>query len=319
MKDQEACDIQNTALLKTQDAARNSREVLGLPVVIVAGLSGSGKSTVLQVFEDMNYFKLDGLPPELLADTVSVLNHDSLSRYRGIVVGMDLRQKVFVEDFHRAMNRLFAGGPQPVLLFVEAEPEVIIRRYATTRRPHPLEREGISLESSIAEERRRLAPIRDMADVAIDTSRLSIHDLRRLVQKRWRSPAKDARLRNMRVNLVSFGFKYGLPADAEMVFDLRMLQNPYFDPLLRPLSGKDKLVSDYVLEQEPGREFFAQLLEFIRTALQLFEKEGRYRVTIALGCTGGRHRSVAVAEAVGRALKKMDYAVTIEHRHMDLG
>lgn len=319
MKNQEASDIQKTALPETQGAARMPQKTLGLPVVIVAGLSGSGKSTVLQVFEDMNYFKLDGLPPELLADTVSVLNHDSLSRYRGIVVGMDLRQKAFVEDFHKAMSRLFAGGPAPVLLYVEADSEVIIRRYATTRRPHPLEREGISLERSIAEERRRLAPIRDMADLVLDTSRLSIHDLRRLVQKRWRSPAKDARLRNMRVNLVSFGFKYGLPADAEMVFDLRMLQNPYFDPLLRPLSGKDKLVSDYVLEQEPGREFFAQLLDFIRTALQLFEKEGRYRVTIALGCTGGRHRSVAVAEAVGRALKKMDYAVTIEHRHMDLG
>lgn len=289
-----------------------------LPIIVVAGLSGSGKSTVLQVFEDMNYFKVDGLPPELLAATVEVLNHDALARYKGIVLGTDLRQETFAEDFHKAMSSLFDVGQPVSVLFVEARPDVLIRRYATTRRPHPLEREGITLEASILEERRRLLPIREAASFVIDTSTFSIHDLRRMLQKKWRRPSAEARLRALRVCLISFGFKYGLPADAEMIFDLRMLQNPHFDPALRPLSGKDERVAKYVLDQEPGREFYERLLEFIEKTLPLFEKEGRYRVAIGLGCTGGRHRSVAVAEAIGHALKKLDYPVTIEHRHMDL-
>ena len=289
------------------------------PIIVVTGLSGSGKSTVLQVFEDMNYFKVDGLPAELLPGMVSVLNHQALAGYKGLVLGMDLRQPGFVRDFHKAMASLFDMGLSPFILFIEAKPDILMRRYATTRRPHPLECEGINLETSLMEERKRLDPIRRVSDLTIDTSRFSIHDLRRIIQKRWNRSDKDARLRSLRVNIVSFGFKYGLPVDAEMVFDLRMLPNPYFDPDLRPLSGKDQRVAEYVLGSEPGKGFYARLQEFIENTLPLFEQEGRYRLTIGIGCTGGRHRSVAVAEALFNTLKKLDYAVTIEHRHMDLG
>lgn len=289
------------------------------PIIVVTGLSGSGKSTVLQVLEDMNYFNVDGLPAELLPSMVSVLNHQALARYRGLVLGMDLRQPGFVRDFHKSMSNLFDMGLSPFILFVEAKPDVLMRRYATTRRPHPLEREGINLETSLMEERKRLDPIRKVSDLTIDTSRFSIHDLRRVIQKRWSCADKDARLRSLRVNIISFGFKYGLPVDAEMVFDLRMLPNPYFEPNLRALSGKDQSVAEYVLSGEPGKGFYARLQDFIENTLPLFEQEGRYRLTIGIGCTGGRHRSVAVAEALYNALKKLDYVVTIEHRHMDLG
>ena len=289
------------------------------PIIVVTGLSGAGKSTVLQVFEDMNYFKVDGLPAELLPGMVSVLNHQALSRYKGLVLGMNLRQPGFVRDFHKAMASLFDMGLSPFILYIEAKPDVLVRRYAMTRRPHPLECEGINLETSLMEERKRLDPIRRVSDLTIDTSKFSIHDLRRIIQKRWNRPDKDARLRSLRVNIVSFGFKYGLPVDAEMVFDLRMLPNPYFDPELRSLSGKEPQVAEYVLGSEPGRSFYARLQDFIENTLPLFEQEGRYRLTIGIGCTGGRHRSVAVAEALYTALKKLDYAVSIEHRHMDLG
>lgn len=289
------------------------------PIIVVTGLSGSGKSTVLQVLEDMNYFNVDGLPAELLPSMVSVLNHQALARYRGLVLGMDLRQPGFVRDFHKSMSNLFDMGLSPFILFVEAKPDVLMRRYATTRRPHPLEREGINLETSLMEERKRLDPIRKVSDLTIDTSRFSIHDLRRVIQKRWSCADKDARLRSLRVNIISFGFKYGLPVDAEMVFDLRMLPNPYFEPNLRALSGKDQSVAEYVLGGEPGKGFYARLQDFIENTLPLFEQEGRYRLTIGIGCTGGRHRSVAVAEALYNTLKKLDYVVTIEHRHMDLG
>lgn len=285
-------------------------------VCIVTGLSGAGKSTALGVFEDLGYFTVDGLPAALAPDMVALMTRPSMSRYKGMALGMDIRQSAFLEDINMALSQMTGDGYRPMLLFLEATPHELMRRYATTRRPHPLEREGLGLEEALAAERERLAPLRESADLVVDTSRFSIHDLRRAIQKRWRAKEK---LRAIRVNVLSFGYKYGVPREADMVFDMRFLPNPYFEAALRPLSGKDKAVADYVLQSSGAQEFFQKLRDLLFFMLPLMESEGRYRVNIAIGCTGGRHRSVAVAEELTQALRQADYTATVEHRHLELG
>lgn len=287
------------------------------PVIIVTGLAGAGKSTVLQAFEDLRYFTVDGLPVELGAELVKVLNQETLFQYRGLVLGMDLRQVHFLDFFHKTLGTLAAIGVKPILLFVEAGPEVLLRRYATTRRPHPLEREGFSLGHSLAEDRHRLEGLRAMADFIVDTSAYNIHDLRRFIQRKW-GKINAEKIRTFKVNLVSFGFKYGLPADADIMLDFRFLPNPYFVPELKELTGRDTEVAQYVLTSAVGRQAYDKVERFLLDMLPFYEAEGRYRICIAIGCTGGRHRSVAVSEALYTALKKADYAVTLEHRHMEL-
>ncbi len=248
---------------------------------------------------------------------VTILNREALAHYQGLVLGMDLRESNFVRNLEKTLERLQGMGVRPAVVFIEANPAVLNRRYATTRRPHPLESEGMGLEQALEQERLRLAPVRETADLVVDTSSYSIHDLRRVIQKKWSTI--QGRIRSLRINIVTFGFKYGVPADADLVFDLRFLPNPYFVPDLRPLSGLDEPVAKYVLEAGHGDAFLARLIDFLHFLLPQYEAEGRYRLTIAIGCTGGRHRSVSVAEALLRALKKSDYAVSIEHRHMELG
>ncbi|CAK7036523.1 MAG: Nucleotide-binding protein YvcJ [Desulfovibrio sp.] len=286
-------------------------------VCIVTGLSGAGKSTALKVFEDMGHFVVDGLPASLAPEMVDMMSRPSMSHFKGIALGMDLRQSNFLDEINDALSDLAVVNIRPMLLFMECDAQELIRRYATTRRPHPLEREGMGLEASLLSERNSLSPLREMADLVIDTSRFSIHDLRRAIQKRW-SDSKS-KLRAIRVNVISFGFKYGVPREADFVFDLRFLTNPYFVEALRPMCGKDREVAQYVFEQPHAREFCVKLIDLLLFILPLMETEGRYRVTIAVGCTGGRHRSVAMAEEVTQALRQADYPVTLEHRHLELG
>lgn len=286
------------------------------PLIVVSGLSGAGKSTALHVFEDLRMFTADGVPPSLLPEMVRLLMESSRPRFQGMAFGLDQRRGAFAEEMHAAFERLASRGLRPQLLFLEAEPTVLTRRYATTRRPHPLEREGVGLEQAMHEEMKNLQTVRESADLILDTSSCSIHDLRRIIQRRWKNSKEH--LRAIRVNLISFGFKYGVPREADLVFDLRFLPNPYFVETLRPLTGRDKAVSQYVLESESGKIFRKKFLDFLTFLIPLFENEGRYRLSIALGCTGGRHRSVAVTEAVAATLTRLDYAVSVEHRHIDL-
>ena len=286
-------------------------------VCIVTGLSGAGKSTAVQVFEDLRYFAVDGLPASLAPEMAAMMERPSMSHFMGIALGMDMRQSNFPDEINDALSVMAAKGIRPLLLFLEADAQELMRRYATTRRPHPLEREGMGLEAALAAERNRLRPLREMADLVIDTSRFSIHDLRRSIQKRW-SGNKD-KLRAIRVNVISFGFKYGVPREADTVFDLRFLPNPYFVEELRPLCGKDKAVADYVFASSSAVEFRKKLLDLLFFMLPLMEAEGRYRITIAVGCTGGRHRAVAMAEALAQALRQADYPTSLEHRHLELG
>lgn len=286
------------------------------PVVVVTGLSGSGKSTALKVFEDLGFFCIDGLPAKMSAKIAElILKQDS--KYRGLVLGMDMRQLEFSASWTEALNDLAAIGINPQVLFLEAKQPELVRRYATTRRLHPLESQSLGLEQALEKERELLEPIRGNADLVLDTTDYSVHDLRRVIQEKWTALKELGK--GMRVHIITFGFKYGVPTEADFVFDLRFLPNPYFDKALRPLSGLDKVIQDYVLGSDVGKGFNKKFLEFITYMLPLYADEGRYRITLALGCTGGRHRSVSVAESVLATLKEKGYAVTIEHRHMELG
>ena len=286
------------------------------PVVIVTGLSGSGKSTALNVFEDLGFFCIDGLPSEMspkIADLI--LKFDS--KYRGLALGMDLRQLEFVDGWDQALHDFNELGITPQVLFLEARMNELVRRYATTRRPHPLESKNLGLEQALEQEKELLASVRTGAALVLDTTNYSIHDLRRVIQTKWSAIEEVGR--GMRVHLITFGFKYGVPSEADLVFDLRFLPNPYFDEKLRSLSGTDNSIAQYVLGSDVGSEFDERFLDFLSYMLPLYADEGRYRITLALGCTGGRHRSVSVGESVLATLKKKGYTVSIEHRHMELG
>lgn len=287
-------------------------------VIIVTGLSGAGKSTALHVFEDMRHFTADGVPPVLVSEMVRLLVDPAMPQYDGIALGLDQRRKGFAEDVASACRHLVGLGLKPIVLYLEADPAVLMRRYATTRRPHPLERQGVGLEQAIFSEMERLAPLRDTADMLFDTTSFSLHDLRRHIQHRWNA-ANSQDSRTLKVHLLSFGFKHGTPREADLVFDLRFLPNPYFVESLRPLSGKDKPVVDHIFAETPAQDFRQRFLDFLMYILPLYESEGRYRLTIAIGCTGGRHRSVAMAEATAKTLQGHRYEVTLEHRHIDLG
>ncbi len=284
---------------------------------IVTGLSGSGKSTAMHVFEDLEYFTVDGLPASMAPEMAALMERPSMAHFKGMVLGLDIRQSAFLSEIEDVLAVLRGKGYRPQMIFLEAETQEIMRRYATTRRPHPLEREGIGLEAAVLMERRRLQRLRSLADMVLNTTRFSIHDLRRVLQKRFRDGADN--LRTLRVFVLSFGFKHGVPKDVDYMFDLRFLPNPYFVSELRGKSGLDHDVADYVFATSKAREFLGKLQDLLLFILPLMEVEGRYRLTAGFGCTGGRHRSVAVAEAVGQTLRQVGYPVTVEHRHLELG
>jgi RNase adapter protein RapZ len=287
------------------------------PLVVVTGMSGAGKSTVLNVFEDMGFFCVDGLPASLAGKLVTLSEELKLDRHRGLALGLDLRQPDFAlqwENFKAEMARI---GNSLRLVFLEARDEVLIRRYATTRRPHPLESLGLGLDQAIARERSMLEELRRHADMMVDTSDFSIHDLRRVVQQKW--PLEESTAKGMRIHVISFGFKYGVPLEADLVFDLRFLPNPHFEENLRPLSGLDRSIADYVLQEDPGKSFLQRFKQFLEYLLPLYALEGRYRLTMAVGCTGGRHRSVAVTQAIQHSLNAAGFTVSVEHRHLELG
>jgi len=285
------------------------------PVIILTGLSGAGKSTALNVFEDLGFFCVDGLPASIIPSLVTLFAGDQRSRYRGLALGMDLRQLDFLEQWTLATQELERLGITPQILFVEATTDVLVRRYATTRRPHPLEVSESGLEQAIEKEQDILLPVREKADLIIDTSKYSVHDLRRIMQDRWNFLEDETS--GFKVHVISFGFKYEVPAEADIVLDLRFLPNPYFSEKLRPFSGKDLDVAQYVLQEPFAQEFVAKLQDFLSFLLPLYAQEGRYRLTLALGCTGGRHRSVAIAELIFRFLRQKAFSVSLEHRHLE--
>jgi UPF0042 nucleotide-binding protein len=288
-----------------------------LATVILTGLSGSGKSTALRVFEDLGFFCVDGLPVSLVPKLMLLFDEKGGPHYKGLALGMDVRQADLDTDWGATLAEIRRKREDTQIIFFEADNGELIRRYATTRRPHPLESNELGLEQAVIAEVERMRPLRDAADMVLDTTHFTIHDLRRKLQEKWASIRTTAG--SLKVHVMSFGFKYGPPSEADMVFDLRFLPNPYFDKALRERTGKEAVVRDYVLAEDPGREFLGRLTEFLLYLLPLYAKEGRFRLTLAFGCTGGRHRSVAVAESVFDTLSKAGYNISLEHRHIERG
>ena len=284
----------------------------GIEVTLVSGLSGAGRSTAAKVLEDLGWFVVDNLPPELIATMV-----DLGARARGeitrIAVVMDVRSRAFSTDLRTVLKDLDARGYKPRLLFLEASDAVLVRRFEQVRRSHPLQGDG-RLVDGIAAERTLLAPLRDAADLIVDTSSVSVPALRLMVERTFGEDVPQA----TRVSIVSFGFKYGLPMDADLVVDLRFLPNPHWIPELREHNGRDADVRDYVLSQEGATEFVDRYLELLALVGGGYRREGKRYLTLAVGCTGGKHRSVAISEEIGRRLADAD-GIAVRVTHRDLG
>lgn len=278
-------------------------------VVIITGLSGSGMSSALKSLEDLGYFAVDNLPVQLIPTFVQLCQQSGLGRTAFVI---DAREREFLGDFPRIYQELVHKGVGPMVLFLEADDEVLMRRYSETRRPHPLPDRDVL--AAIREERRLLAPIRELANVVIDTSEHTVHSLRDLIRDHF---AERGSARNMSVTLLSFGFRHGLPRGVDMVLDVRFLPNPHFVPELRPLSGLDQNVVKYLESQREVQETISKFADLLEYLLPKFQREGKSYLTIAIGCTGGRHRSVMVAEALYERLAQLGYNIKIAHRDIE--
>ncbi|HUK69860.1 MAG TPA: RNase adapter RapZ [Streptosporangiaceae bacterium] len=280
-------------------------------IVIITGMSGAGRSTAAKSLEDLGWYVVDNLPPGLLPTMVDLATRSQGAVPR-IAVVVDVRSRGFTTDLKTTINELAARGVRPRVVYLEASDGTLVRRFESVRRPHPLQGDR-RVVAGIAAEREMLRGVADDADLVLDTSSLNVHELR----ARMRGFFADDADRRVRVNVVSFGYKYGLPVDADVVADCRFLPNPHWVGELRPLTGLDQPVRDYVLGQPAAKEFLPAYLETLRVLLAGYEREGKHFVTLAIGCTGGKHRSVAVAEQIGARLAASGADVQVTHR--DLG
>jgi UPF0042 nucleotide-binding protein len=280
----------------------------GIPdIVIITGMSGAGRSTAAKSLEDLGWFVVDNLPPALLPTMLDLADRASLA---GIAAIVDVRSRAFSTDLKSAISSLGARGVAPHVLFLEASDPVLVQRFENVRRPHPMQGSG-TIVDGINAERELLRAVRGDSDIVLDTSSLNVHELR----SRMHGYFGGDSVTGLRLNIISFGYKYGLPVDADLVADCRFLPNPHWVPELRPLSGLDASVRDYVLDQPAASAFLAAYLAVLEVSLAGFEREGKRYVTLAIGCTGGKHRSVAMAEQLAARLAGRD--VTVSHR--DLG
>lgn len=282
-----------------------------LQLLVVTGMSGAGRSTALRLLEDLGYYCVDNLPPALLPQLMERLAQQASVHHVG--VGIDVRTGTFLEGTESVLDGLVQSGHRVELVFLESQDEELVRRFSETRRSHPLAPLG-NLVEAIQRERERMAPLRGRAAYIIDTTGKSVHDLRRLLVD---YVAREGERPRMVTRVVSFGFKYGLPVDSDLVFDLRYLPNPHFVREMRPKTGLDPEVASFVLDSAEGRELFAELLNMLRKLLPRYEREGKSYLTIGMGCTGGKHRSVAMAEALVSALSSIG-DVRVEHRDISL-
>ena len=282
-----------------------------LDVVIVSGLSGSGKSTAIHVLEDLGYYCIDNLPPILIGRFLELCERSRESINR-VALGVDLRERQFFADVPQVLDELSCGGHRVQILFFDAADEVLVRRFSETRRPHPVAGPGGPL-AGIQKERELLAGLRDRADRILDTSAWTVHQLREEMGQVFRDPSAGHVLT---VVMLSFGYKFGVPTDADMILDARCLTNPFFVEKLRPQSGCDTAVADFVFTQPEAREFLQRTEDLLCFALPLYQREGKTYFTVAIGCTGGRHRSVALIERLAPTLDRRGYRVQIRHRDL---
>jgi len=281
--------------------------------VVITGMSGSGKSTALKAFEDMAYYCVDNLPIALLPEFLSLTENASTMPTRVALV-MDVREKSFLDQYQSIFAQINEEGFHLEILFLDAKDEVLVRRFSQTRRQHPLNPRGNVLEG-IHVEREHLIGLRECADKLFDTSDFNVHQLRQGIVKLY-SPRK--RLDQLVIHILSFGFKYGVPADANLVLDVRFLPNPYFEPELRPLNGCAHEVRNYVLEKEDTIEFLKHAEGLLKFLIPKYRNEGKSYLVIAVGCTGGRHRSVAIVEHLKEIFTGPDDEVIVTHRDLEL-
>ena len=283
-----------------------------LEIVMITGLSGSGKTLAVRTFEDLGYFCVDNLPA-MLMPTMAELASRADSGLEKVAIVADVREGAFLKQFPRVFRRLQTlAGVEPRLIFLEASDAALVRRFSETRRPHPLAPDR-SVSEGIKEEREKLRAIRAMADITLDTSNMTVHELRNVFMRMSRDEGARA---EMVVNVVSFGYKHGVPVDADLVFDVRCLPNPHFVDGLRPLTGRDAAVVRYMRKHAATGEFIARLTSFLEFALPHYVHEGKSYLTVAIGCTGGQHRSVMMAEALKKSLANVK-GVKIRVKHRD--
>jgi UPF0042 nucleotide-binding protein len=297
-----------------EDDARATADAVTEPaVVIVSGLSGGGKTAAAKLFEDLGYTVVDNLPGELLPDLAELVSADR-TRFARVAIVLDVRSGDATLALAAMRGALEGRGIRPRVVFLEASDEVLIRRFSETRHRHPLgDERGIA--NSIAEERRRLDAVRSDSDVVLDTSDLSLRQLR---ERLFAALATDVRPDQLAFQLISFGFKHGVPLEADLVFDVRFMQNPFYVAELRPLSGLTDEVRTFVLGQPVAKRFLDYLVEFLEFAIPAYISEGKTRLTIAIGCTGGYHRSIVITEELASWLRNQDYGpVAVFHRELD--
>ena len=280
-----------------------------LRLVVITGMSGAGRSTAAHTLEDLGWYVVDNLPPTVLPEVCEQARNIGLNQ---LAVVLDVRTRGFFEQLATMFAQLSSGGTLPEILFLEASDDVIVRRQESVRRPHPLQGDGRLLDG-IGRERDTLATLRAAADLVIDTSSLNVHQLHSRVVNAYGGVGDD----QLRVTLLSFGFKNGIPIDADMVFDVRFLPNPHWIPELRPQTGLSRPVSDYVLGQPGAEPFLAAIQDLLRTVAAGYVHEGKRFATIAIGCTGGKHRSTSISEELARRLRESGVPATVLHR--DLG
>lgn len=283
-----------------------------LRVVIITGLSGSGKSTALRALEDIGFFCVDNLPVVLLPKFLDITTLSSPEIDRVAMV-MDLRERSFLDKYQRIFTRLKDKGYKIDILFLESSDDSLLHRFSETRRIHPLSEKGPIMEG-IRLEREKLLSLKQMADKIIDTTSSNVHQLKDIVQRHF---LPSSGYNKMVVNVTSFGYRYGLPADADLVFDVRFLPNPYFVENLKNFDGHHATVKDYVLKNKESKEFLKKILDLMALLIPLYEREGKVRLNVALGCTGGKHRSVVMANELSSYFSAMKYMVNLNHRDIN--
>lgn len=288
------------------------RPAEGVRFLIITGLSGAGKSHAMRVFEDLNFFVVDNLPPQLLPKFADLCLHSD-GKVRRVAVVIDIRGGEFFDDLFNALGQLGELRVAYQILFLDAADDVLVRRFKETRRKHPLA-QGRTILQGIRAERRRLEGVKERADKIIDTSTMSVRDLREEIIATY---VRGERAGALEVSIISFGYKYGLPMDADLVFDVRFLPNPHFVPGLRGRTGRDRAVVHYMERHRPTRAFTRRLTAFLKFLIPQYVDEGKSYLTIAIGCTGGRHRSVMIAEAARQALAGVD-GIRLRVRHRDI-
>jgi RNase adapter protein RapZ len=284
----------------------------GLDIFIITGLSGSGKSVAVHALEDNGFFCIDNLPALLIPKFIDLCQgyEEEITR---IALVVDLRGGQFLQSWPQVLGEMRAAGHYVQVLFFDASDDVLLRRFSETRRPHPLAVQG-SVQEGIARERKALEDMRELADKVIDTSDLNVHQLKREMEENF---CQIPESRRMSVFLTSFGYKYGIPHDSDIIFDVRFLPNPYFVNELRPRSGLESQIKDYVLRQQETRTFLDRLCSLLDHALPLYEREGKTSLSLAIGCTGGRHRAVVLIEELRERLKRNKFPIHVKHRDID--